>query len=151
MSPQSGSAAARGASTVTPRTAVDEIRAFESDGVSPGAFRHADHVRMAWNYLGEMPLSEALPRYARGLLRLATRAGRPDRYHVTITWAFMFVIQERMLDAPGGRFEAFQAANPDLFEWPGGALAAYYSPERLESDAARTTFLMPDRTHRKTG
>ncbi|MDH3223604.1 MAG: hypothetical protein OEO23_07800 [Gemmatimonadota bacterium] len=139
------------ASAVRPPTAAEEIRRFESDAVSPGAFRHADHVRMAWNYLMEMPLNQALPRYAGGLLRLATRAGRPDRYHETITWAFMFVIRERMLTGAAGDFDAFRARNPDLFEWPGGALADYYSPERLESEAARQAFLMPDRVNRRTG
>ena len=67
-------------------TSAEAIRHFESGGQSPGSFRHADHIRMAWHYLQEMPLGEALPRYGRGLLALATRAGRPDRYHETITW-----------------------------------------------------------------
>lgn len=150
MSRPRGGGPVGGAAAVGPGSAADEIRLFESDAVSPGAFRHADHVRMAWNYLREMPLDQALPRYARGLLRLATRASRPDRYHETITWAFMFVIQERMMDAAGEDFEGFRAANPDLFEWPGGPLGDYYSPERLKRDEARKTFLMPDRVPRKT-
>ena len=127
------------------RTSVEEIARFESGGVSPGAFRHGDHVRMAWHYLQEMPLLEALPRYAQGLLALATRAGRPDRYHVTITWAFMFVIHERVLEGPGADYEAFRDRNPDLFEWPGGPLRRLYRPETLASERARRWFVMPDR------
>lgn len=129
-------------------TSSEEIHRFESGGIAPGDFRHADHIEMAWHYLREMPLLEALPRYARGLLALATRAGRPERYHETITWAFMFVIHERVLAAPDADYPAFRGANRDLFEWPGGPLERYYRPETLASDRARRGFVMPDRIQR---
>lgn len=128
-----------------PRTSAEEIRRFESGAIAPVAFKHADHIRVAWHYLQEMPLVEALPRYGRGLLALATRAGRPDRYHETITWAFMFVIHERILEAPNAEYEMFSDRNPDLFEWPGGPLGRYYRPETLQSERARRSFVMPDR------
>ncbi|NNM34213.1 MAG: hypothetical protein HKO53_14150, partial [Gemmatimonadetes bacterium] len=56
-----------------PGTSEEEIRRFESGAIAPAAFKHADHIRMAWHYLQEMPLLDALPRYGRGLLALATR------------------------------------------------------------------------------
>jgi hypothetical protein len=39
-------------------------------------------------------------------------------------------------------FAAFQRDNAELFEK--NALARWYRPERLASDAARRTFLLPD-------
>ena len=121
------------------------IERFEAGRISPGGFHHADHIRVGWHYLSELPLIEALPRYAQGLLALATRAGHPDRYHETITWAFMFVIHERMLEAPSDDYDTFASKNPDLFVWPGGALSRYYTRDTLAGELARRTFVMPDR------
>lgn len=124
---------------------AEQIAYFEGPDQEPGSFRHADHVRMAWCYLRTLSLAETVSRYAAGLLRLATKAGRPDRYHETVTWAFVLIIHERMSADPDLDWPAFAERNPDLFEWPGGALAAYYRPETLESERARRTFVMPDR------
>lgn len=59
-----------------------------------------------------------------------------------MTIAFLAVIAER-LEADGQtEFAAFAAANPDLMTK--SVLARWYSAERLASEAARRTFLLPD-------
>ena len=116
------------------------IEAFERCDVP--SFHHRDHVRLAWIYLRDQPPLDALARFTTSLKRFATAKGSPGLYHETITWAYLLLIHERMNGEP--TFDAFRAANPDLFTWKPSVLARYYRPETLSSERARQTFVMPD-------
>ena len=120
------------------------VRGFEGCVLASDAFHHRDHVRLAWIYLGRYPALEALARFVEGLKRFATFHSHPGLYHETITWAFLFLIHERMADAPDGEaWEEFAARNPDLFAWKPSILDRYYDPETLRSDRARRVFVLP--------
>jgi len=120
--------------------------AFEALTLPPGAFRHEDHVRLAWIYLRRMTLPAALGRYADRLRAFAAHVGKPGLYHETITCAFLMLINERMGDGPAQEaWPAFQARNPDLFQGVRPALGRYYTDERLASERSRAGFVMPDR------
>lgn len=121
------------------------IDAFERCAMPPGRFRHRDHVRLAWLYLRLYPLPEALGRYAEGLKRFAASIGQDGLYHETITYAFIFLIHERMQrHGPDDSWDAFAARNDDLLTRGVRFLHAYYRPETLMSDLARKVFLMPE-------
>ena len=122
------------------------VRAFESCTLSPDAFTHREHVRLAWAYLREHSLFESLRLFAEGLKRYTASLGKSDRYHETITCAYLFLIHERMQRAGGNArdFDAFAAANEDLFARTPPILARYYRDETLQSSLARATFVMPD-------
>jgi hypothetical protein len=125
-------------------SAVDLLASFEAGTLDPAAFHHQDHIRLAWAHLRHYPLPVAIQRVGDGLRELARRAGKPDRYHETITWAFLVLINERM--ERGGRelaWEAFERRNPDLFRWSPSVLSAYYPPEVLGSELARRVFVLP--------
>lgn len=117
------------------------IAAVEQCTLPETAFHHADHVRLAWLYLRRLPLLEAMARFTRVLRRFAAALGKPDRYHQTITWAYLLLIHERM---KGGSWDDFVAGNPDLFEWNPSILDRYYRRETLDSPLARSTFVLPD-------
>jgi hypothetical protein len=93
----------------------DFIRAFESCTLPPEEFPHRAHVRLAWLYLREGSLLDALPRFVEGLKRYAGSLGASAKYHETVTWAYMFLIHERMSRAEPETFDQFAAANEDLF------------------------------------
>ena len=72
-----------------------ELRDFLDGRTDPARFRHADHVRMAFEVLrrhGEF--ADAALIYSRALRAIAARAGRPGLYHETITVAFLALINE---------------------------------------------------------
>src|SRR5690349_16413411 len=74
----------------------DFVTRFESLDVSPAEFNHAAHVRLAWIYLRDHPLPEAMMRFRDSLKRFAAHHGKSDLYHETITFAFIFLIHERI-------------------------------------------------------
>lgn len=117
------------------------LDAFES-GTLP-SFHHADHVRLAWIFLRQSPLLEALERFSAALKAFAESKGAAGLYHETITFAFLLLIHERMGDHAD--FDSFRAANPELFRWKPSVLDEYYRPETLHSDEARRVFVLPDR------
>ena len=120
--------------------------AFERCEIPGDDFHHRDHVRLAWIYLRRHPALEALARFTEGLQRFAAFNGHPGLYHETITWAYLFLIHERMVDAPETEtFEAFAARNPDLFAWKPSILDRYYDAETLRSERARKVFVLPRR------
>ncbi|MGA2356330.1 MAG: hypothetical protein ABSG02_17685 [Terriglobales bacterium] len=122
------------------------IRQFEDGTTSAATFHHADHVRLAFEYLCRYSALEALQRFSAALQRFAAAQGKPQLYHETITWACLLLIGERLARAGGTQgWEAFAARNADLFVWKGGVLATLYYQETLDSDLARHTFVLPDR------
>ncbi len=117
-------------------------RRFIDREIDNRTFRHADHVLVAYDLLRTRTFDEAAAIYARGIRELAARAGAPEKFNTTITFAFLSLIAERMDGGSTSSFDVFAAANPDLLSK--AALDRWYTPERLHSDAARRMFLMPE-------
>jgi hypothetical protein len=131
--------------TATVRSNEALISEFEQ-GRAPGDFHHADHVRVAFAYISRFPFLEAVERFSAALQRFAVSRGKPNLYHETITWAYLFLIRERIIRS-GRRqsWEEFEEHNPDLLIWKGSVLGSLYRPETLESEQARRIFVLPDR------
>jgi len=117
------------------------VAAFESGTLED--FPHELHVRMAWCYLRRDPILVALPRFKDALQRFAAGKGKADRYHETITIAFMLLIAERLGPARALEWDAFAAGNPDLLRRQPSALAAFYAEDVLASARARGVFVLP--------
>ena len=116
---------------------------FEAGRIDPASFAHRDHVRVSYELLEQHPFPEALLHLARGLRRVAAKAGRPEIYHETITAAFLALIAERRLSGSYLGWDDFAARNPDLFRKE--LLDQIYEPEVLQSPLARATFVLPQR------
>jgi len=120
------------------------VRAFERGEVPPSAFDHRSHLRVAWVYLREAASrDEALARIRTQIQRFAAAAGKSQKYHETITIAWMILLDEVRGRVPaGGELgEAIRAcpalADKDL-------PLRFYSRDRLFSDDARTGWVTPD-------
>ena len=124
----------------------DLIECFEKCALPGEDFHHRDHVRIVWLYLRSNSVLETLGRFSAGLKRFAAANGKPNLYHETITWAYVFLIHERMERKEHRQsWSEFVAANPDLFDWKDNILKSYYQETTLRSETARRTFVFPDR------
>lgn len=122
------------------------IEQFENTTLSPQNFHHKDHVRLAWLYLNRYPLLEALQKFSNGLKNFARSLGKEQLYHETITWAYIFLINERMVQADTKQsWEEFIAGNGDLLNWQETILNRYYSKSVLDSPLAKSIFLLPNK------
>jgi hypothetical protein len=122
------------------------IERFEKCTLSGADFHHRDHVKVVWLYLRGYSVLETLGRFSNGLKLFAEANGKPNLYHETITWAYVFLINERM--QRGGveqGWAEFVDMNADLLDWKENILKSYYQLDTLNSETARRTFVLPDR------
>ena len=118
------------------------LQALEACALPENEFTHAAHVRAAYLYLREHDFAAALARMAGTIRRYATHLGKPDRYHETITVAYVALIRQHIYEnGDGGGWQGFAAANPELFER--GLLLRFFPRSQLESEEARRIFVLP--------
>lgn len=120
----------------------DELERFLCGELDAASFPHREHVRMAFETLRRYDFAETVLRFSRALRAMAQKAGKPEAFHQTVTIAFLALIAERMESGERTDFAAFARANPDLIDKT--ALARWYRPERLASEIARRTFVLPE-------
>ena len=99
-------------------TSDELIQQFECGDTPAETFHHADHVRLAFEYLRRYSAIEALERFSNALRRFAAAQGKADRYHETITWTYLLLIRERMArrDYSGRIFVKRSAGRPATAE-----------------------------------
>lgn len=117
------------------------LAALESCTLPEAEFDHRGHLRAAWLCLRAGSFPEALARMSAALKRYSAHMGKPDRYHETITVAYMAVINERL--HAGGDHDSwsdFLRDNPDLADRR--LLTHCYRPETLASPTARSIFVL---------
>ena len=111
------------------------IEGFEACTLPASEFHHEQHVRVVWLYLRRHSLLETLVRFSDGLRRFATANGKPNLYHETISWAYVFLIHRRMQhQIQEQSWPQFVEANRDLLNWRDNILKAYYRDETLKSE-----------------
>lgn len=114
--------------------------AFENCEISNADFHHRDHVRLAWFYLRRYGPEEADGRIAAAIRNFAGRHGKLDKYHETMTIAWMRLV------APAAALASFDdvtTAHPRLFDK--NLIREFYSDALLSGDAAKKTFVEPDK------
>ena len=119
----------------------EELRAFESGGLDPAQFPHAEHLRFGYEMLNRYSFGEAVSRFSAGLKLLAAKAGKPEVYHETITVAFLALINERRARDKTQAWPEFKHDNADLFDKR--CLERWYGAEQLGSELARRAFCLP--------
>jgi hypothetical protein len=99
-----------------------------------GGFGHREHLELAWSVLGRLPAPEASAQIHRVLRDLAATHGMAQRFHVTLTEAWLRVVARHRRLAPGRSFEEFLELHPKLCDsrlisrhYGGGVLARHES------------------------
>jgi hypothetical protein len=117
--------------------------AFEKCELPKELFHHRDHLRLAWIYLQRYGSTQAEARISESIRRYAAHLGVSEKYHETITVAWLRLVRQASDCAPrGAGFVGVLAACPHLLKQD--ALREYYSGAALESERARHVFVEPD-------
>jgi hypothetical protein len=120
----------------------DFLRALEQCALPPSEFGHSAHVRAAYLYLLAGEFGTALARMRHALRNYVRHLGKEDRYHETMTVAYMALIQQHVAErGDGGCWENFARENAELLQ--PGLLLQYYPESQLNCDLARRVFLLP--------
>ena len=121
------------------------LAALENGSLPLDAFTHRNHLRAAWLYLERHPLPEAAMSCALAIQKYAVMHGAAEKFHLTLTLAFMHIIAELREQHPAGDWESFLAACPELQGDAKALIAQHYSESLLESTRAKRSFVPPDR------
>jgi hypothetical protein len=118
------------------------LQALENCTLQESQFGHAAHVRAAYLYLRQADFVGALDRMRRAIRNFAAHHGKPERYHETITVAYVALIQQHICErGPSDGWESFTHDNSELLDPE--LLTRFYSREQIESAIARKIFLLP--------
>jgi hypothetical protein len=124
-------------------TDVELTRALERGEIANESFHHLSHLHVAWVYLSECSsVEEAAGKIRNTLQKFTASAGKPEKYHETITLFWIHLLAGMRSGESRKSLKQIVEINPRLLEknFP----LAYYSRERLFSDKARTSWIEPD-------
>lgn len=121
----------------------DFVATFLSGTLSPSAFHHRDHLRLAWRLIHRSGLLAATATISQSIRQFATRHGQADKYHETLT-QFWVRIVGHLIDARPDitTFEQFLAAFPQLLDKD--LPYHHWRRETMQSSAARARWVEPD-------
>ena len=132
--------------TSTPSLNDEELlQQFADTSLPAELFNHRQHVRVAWLYVARDGMPYAMRTFSDSLVRFADAKGAHGLFHVTISWAYLLLINERQQQCQSSDWDSFAAENPDLLTWKPSILDRFYTQELLWSERARRSFVMPDR------
>jgi hypothetical protein len=119
------------------------LRAFFDLSLPNSAFRHRDHLRLAWLVVRREGAEAAEEVVAGGIRRFAAAHGHADRFHATLTRFWVRLVAHAMQAGPAGAdFEAVLSAHPLLLD-PLTPLR-HWSRDVLFGVEARAAWRAPD-------
>jgi hypothetical protein len=133
------------ANTIAVLTAADlDLRdRFERKTLPTATFGHQNHVRLTWVYLTEHSAEVVAEQLCRSLLELATSLGAPERFHYTLTVAWVHIIEAARQQRPDLPFDDLVIVFPQLLDKR--TPLEYYTSAHLDSDEAYVRWVSPDR------
>ena len=75
------------------------IEEFVAGRLPAAGFDHRAHVEAGYHLLQRHGFADAAHAYTQAITAMATAAGAPDKFHMTITVAMLSTIAERMSDS----------------------------------------------------
>jgi len=121
-----------------------ELTAILADIVPPGGhFGHREHIHLAYVAVRRYGATRAPGVMAAWIRHLAAYQRAPQKFHATVTRAWVELVAHHMAGAPAGPdFATFAASYPPLFDKR--LLTRHYSSRALASPTAKAGWLEPD-------
>jgi hypothetical protein len=109
---------------------------------SADAFGHRQHVHLTWLAVRRAGMPAAVTVVSEGIRRTARYAGAPQKYHVTVSRAWVELVAHHTSEDPTPDFSAFTGRNPELLDKR--LLTRFYRSTTLADVRARTGWVEPD-------
>jgi hypothetical protein len=107
-----------------------------------GRFGHRQHIHLAWLAVRRLGVPDAVRVIGDGIRRAARYAEAPQKYHATITRAWVELVGYHAEQDNQDGFDAFVDRFPPLLNKR--LLTGHYRSATLASDAARSGWVEPD-------
>jgi hypothetical protein len=105
-------------------------------------FGHREHVHLTWLAVRRVGVSAAVGLVSDGIQRTARYARVPQKYHATMSRAWVELVGHHAAEHGEDDFTAFADRHPALLDKR--LLARFYHPATLASSPARTGWVEPD-------
>lgn len=106
-------------------------------------FGHRQHVHLTWLAVRRCGTAAAIDVVSDGIQRTARYAGAPQKYHVTVSRAWVELVGHHVAHSQAADFDTFAAQHPALLDKK--LLTRFYRSSTLASASARTGWVEPDR------
>ncbi len=107
-----------------------------------GGFGHREHLELAWSYLRLYSVDESAEAMVAAIRHVARLHGAPDKYHETITRAWLHLVAVHDQRWSADSFETFIQRNPALLD--SKLIQHFYTRELIFSEPARAMWTAPD-------
>jgi hypothetical protein len=105
-------------------------------------FGHREHVHLTWLAVRRCGVPAAIGVVSDGIQRTARYAGAPQKYHATISRAWVELVGHHALESGEGDFTAFAGRHPALLDKR--LLTRFYRPATLAAPQAKSGWVEPD-------
>jgi len=119
-----------------------DLKALQEILETRGQFGHREHLELAWTYLTWYEAEAAKRVMAAAIRHVAALHGAPDRYHDTLTVAWVHLVAVHRGRSDALSFGEFIAENPGLLDRH--LLDRHYSSELMASRVARAGWTEPN-------
>jgi hypothetical protein len=124
------------------RSVFDELMAEATAGAA--GFGHREHLHLTWLAVRRLGVAAATDLVSDGIRETARYAGAPQKYHVTMSRAWVEMVAFHVAEADAPTFDEFAAHHRALLDKR--LLSRFYSSAVLAGPAARTRWVEPDRS-----
>ncbi|MFB6873676.1 hypothetical protein [Streptomyces sp. NPDC056323] len=107
-----------------------------------GKFGHREHVHLTWLAVRRFGTHAAVGLVSDGIQRTARYAGAPQKYHATVSRAWVELVGHHAAERGDDDFTAFADRHPALLDKR--LLTRFYRPATLAGSQARTGWVEPD-------
>jgi hypothetical protein len=105
-------------------------------------FGHREHVHLTWLAVRRCGVPAAIDVVSAGIQRTARYAGAPQKYHATVSRAWVELVGFHAAQHGEAGFAAFAERNPALLDKR--LLTRFYRPATLAAASAKTGWVEPD-------
>jgi hypothetical protein len=111
---------------------------------SGDTFGHREHVHLTWLAVRRTGMPTAVALVSDWIRRTARYAGAPQKYHVTVSRAWVELVAHHAAEDPAPDFTTFAGRNRELLDKR--LLTRFYRSRTLAGSRARTGWVEPDLT-----